>query len=148
MTENLENPVKHPLVPRYLRARLAESASFDTFLKSPFGIMGVGPKETNARGDALIENENTLQVRKHREYESGHDALRIREVRALLPRLYAPHSLERREHSGPRANQASAKTGSHRLPAIALTRIIPSPCLARPGASVCLLASLPAVRND
>lgn len=27
--------------------------------KSAFGIMGVGPKESNSRGDALIENGNT-----------------------------------------------------------------------------------------
>lgn len=94
--------------------------------KTPKRIMGIG-EGVSRTSDGYLENENYLQVRKNDKHESGYDPMRVRQVRDMLPRLYAPHSLESRQHSGPRANRTSRKNGSHRLPAIALTRIIPSP---------------------
>lgn len=55
----MKNPVKLRVFPRYLSLRSVKRGLFDTFSKSQFDIMGVGPEEINTRGDALIENEKT-----------------------------------------------------------------------------------------
>lgn len=44
---------------RYLGHRHSRNDTFSSNQQVPFGIMGVGPKEINARGDALIENDTT-----------------------------------------------------------------------------------------
>lgn len=79
--------------------------------KRSFGIMGVGPKESNSRGDALIENGNMPngQLRETRQSESRPDGLRIREVRRPLWRMSSPNLLQYSESSRSSTHQAVGK---------------------------------------
>lgn len=99
-------------------------------------VVGIGQSPIGE----YIENENTMQVRKHDRYESGHGTLRVREMRSLLPWLYASHSLEHRKQSRTislKTYRAVRTKENHRVPAIALTRMIPQAPAAHPGALVC-----------
>lgn len=140
----MENRVKPWVIPTKIGPHTRNTAYFSRFMKTPFDIMGVGPEETNARGDALIENEIRLHLAM-RLRGRGYGAIPTQRQ----PQRAAPHGTRVRLDRTPllhrpllaRARRARRmvsgrplpKEESHRLPAIALTRIIPSPCHASRG---------------
>lgn len=128
MSEIAENRVNPQIARPWFSGENENTAYLRCGVKSAFDIIGVG-SGSNLHSTGTLKYENYLQVREHDRHESGHDSLRVRQVRPLLPRLYAPHSLESEKPSRtlPLETTPTSRNESHRLPAIALTRIIPSP---------------------